>query len=440
MEPILIYYLKVNIALALFYMFYRLCFRQDTFLELRRFLLIVFYPVAFLYPFIDISSWLVNQPQVTDLVQLYESSVYPVVSPFLNTMSMVNDGGVWDISDILFFSGISVYMAGVMVLIFRRASEMKNILYLLFNGERRIVNGMHICYLPHGQEPFSFFKWIFIQPGDDSDDRWKKILLHEKTHISQRHSLDVLLGQFVFIFCWINPFAWLLKKEICMNHEFLADRGVIYSGADKKEYQYYLIGIEHKITAAAELYNYFSVLPLKKIIIMLNKKRTRCIGKMKGLLLIPLVTALLVCTHMGAMARMVSDVVGKSLPDIKVSTVFPASRDSIKPEAKEGPVFTIVAESPEFPGGMEALCAFINKTMKYPKEAVEKKIEGRVVVDFIVNKDGSLSDIKLTKSVNKLLDDEAIRIVKAMPKWEPGKQDGKIVRSRFALPIRFTLK
>lgn len=294
MTPVLLYYLKVNLALALFYLFYRLCFGRDTFLGLRRFLLLAFYPVAFLYPLVDVSYWLTRQPQVSDLVQLYELSVYPVVYPLLGTMDMVNEGNVRNISDVLFLLGIAIYLSGVLMLIFRGITEMGYIFRLLLTGDKKNIAGIRVCSLPGGQEPFSFLRWIFISSQDNRNDRWKKIWLHERAHVRQLHSLDVLLSQFVIVFCWINPFAWLLKKEICMNHEFLADREVIRSGADKKEYQYCLIGMEHTVTAAAELYNYFSVLPLKKRIIMLNKKQTRCIGRVKSLLFIPLVAVLLV--------------------------------------------------------------------------------------------------------------------------------------------------
>lgn len=451
MEPVLIYCLKVNLALALFYLFYRICFEGDTFLGLRRFLLLAFYPVAFLYPFVDITTWLIKQPQMSDLIQLYESSVYPVVSPFLGSISVlstidtVKDEGSQSISDILFISGIVVYLTGVLIFFLRNMAEVGYVFHLLFTRERKRINGIRICVLPDKEEPFSFLRWVFISGKNDREDRWRKVWLHECMHVRQFHSLDVLLSQSVIMLCWINPFAWWLKKEICINHEFLADRGVICNGANKKEYQYYLIGMDRTGTAAAELYNYFSVLPLKKRIIMLNKKQTRCIGQLKGLLFIPLVAVLLVSNHMGAMTRIASDVLEKNLPESFVNPVLPVLQDSLKKETVKADsvnskIHTIVDKCAEFSGGQGALYTFINKTMKYPPEALKDSIAGRVVIEFVVNTDGSLCDIKLLKSRHKLLDDEAVRIVKAMPKWKPGENEGKPVRSRFTLPLNFTLK
>lgn len=102
-------------------------------------------------------------------------------------------------------------------------------------------------------------------------------------------------------------------------------------------------------------------------------------------------------------------------------------------------VFDVVEEMPSFPGGMEGMMTFMMKNMKYPADAQKNKVQGRVMLTFIVNKDGSLKDIKVVRSVYPSLDEEAIRVVKAMPKWTPGKQNGKPVNVRFTVPIVFRL-
>jgi TonB family protein len=94
---------------------------------------------------------------------------------------------------------------------------------------------------------------------------------------------------------------------------------------------------------------------------------------------------------------------------------------------------------PEFPGGQEALMQFLRQEVKYPKEAEEKGLQGRVVVRYIIEKDGSISEVEIVKSVNEYLDAEAIRVVNAMPKWKPGKQKGEPVRVKFTLPVTFRL-
>ena len=101
--------------------------------------------------------------------------------------------------------------------------------------------------------------------------------------------------------------------------------------------------------------------------------------------------------------------------------------------------FDVVEQMPEFPGGQEALMQFLRQEVKYPKEAFKDGVQGRVVVQFVVEKDGSISEVEVVKKVNEHLDAEAVRVVNAMPKWKPGKQKGENVRVKYTLPISFRL-
>ncbi len=103
-------------------------------------------------------------------------------------------------------------------------------------------------------------------------------------------------------------------------------------------------------------------------------------------------------------------------------------------------VFDVVEEMPQYPGGMQAMITYLQENVTYPKDAQEKKISGRVLVTFIVEKDGSVSNVETVKSVFPSLDEEAVRIVKGMPNWKPGKQSGKVVRVKYTLPVSFSLK
>lgn len=111
-----------------------------------------------------------------------------------------------------------------------------------------------------------------------------------------------------------------------------------------------------------------------------------------------------------------------------------------QPEATDDKIFQVVEDQPEFPGGMEALMKHLSKEIKYPKEAQDKGTQGRVIVQFVVRKDGSITDAKVMKPVDPLLDAEALRVVSEMPNWTPGKQRGEAVNVRFTLPVMFRLK
>ena len=107
---------------------------------------------------------------------------------------------------------------------------------------------------------------------------------------------------------------------------------------------------------------------------------------------------------------------------------------------KEQKVFDIVEQMPEYPGGMEALFKYLSENVKYPEDAKNQKIEGRVLASFIVEVDGSISDVKIAKPVFPSLDAEAVRVLSGMPNWIPGKQGGKAVRTKFTVPIAFNLR
>lgn len=112
----------------------------------------------------------------------------------------------------------------------------------------------------------------------------------------------------------------------------------------------------------------------------------------------------------------------------------------VEEASDEGEIFQVVEQMPEFPGGMQALMAYLSKNIKYPSVAQDNGIQGRVLVSFVVNKDGSIVDPEVIKSVDAALDKEAMRVIKAMPKWNPGKQRGKPVRVKYTVPVLFRLQ
>ena len=114
--------------------------------------------------------------------------------------------------------------------------------------------------------------------------------------------------------------------------------------------------------------------------------------------------------------------------------------EPVKPKEEENKVFDVVEQMPSFPGGMAALMAYLQKSIKYPPVAEENGIQGRVVCTFVVERDGSVTDVKVAKSVDPSLDKEAVRVVSAMPKWIPGKQNGQSVRVKYTLPVTFRLQ
>jgi periplasmic protein TonB len=126
------------------------------------------------------------------------------------------------------------------------------------------------------------------------------------------------------------------------------------------------------------------------------------------------------------------------LPVILLIVIIPALSFS-QNEINQDPVFTVVETEPVYPGGQEALMSFIKDNLVYPKEAKEKGVEGTVFASFIIEKDGSVSSLKIIKSVGSGCDEEVLRVLNLMKKWKPGQQNGKKVRVQFNLPVKFSM-
>jgi TonB family protein len=269
--------------------------------------------------------------------------------------------------------------------------------------------------------PFSFFNMIFINKYKHSDEEISQIIMHEQTHVKGHHSIDRMLVESLLMVCWWNPFVWLIKREVVINLEYLADKGVLSKGVDSRDYQYHLLRLTNH-GAAVQLVNKFDVLQLKKRIMMMNRiKSSR--GKLaKYLMVLPLTLALITANSIFAASNEIS---GNEPPPEKTQA--------------EDEVFVVVEETPTFPGGMEALTRYLNDSIRYPKIAVDNGIEGRVIASFVVAKDGSIKDVSVVRGVDPSLDKEAVRVIENMPKWNPGKQRNVAVNVKFTMPVQFSL-
>lgn len=532
----LAYFLKVNVAIVLFYAFYRLFFYKDTFFGWRRTALLCFFAVSAAVPLLNIQTWITEQEPMVAMADLYASVVLP-------ELTVGTEVAPTDWKSILSEYANIAYWGIAALLMIRLIMQLAGIIRLTCRCRKIQIGNTSIHLLPKADWPFSFFHWIFIHPSSHTEEEFNEILTHEQTHARQWHSIDVIISELVCIFCWCNPFAWLMKREIRTNLEYMADARVLENGYDSKTYQYHLLGLSHQ-KAAATIYNSFNVLPLKKRIKMMNKKRTKEIGRTKYLMFLPLAALLMIVSNIETVARTtkkiavevieavdpqteqpapevqdpqvapqpeqdtktvtykgkVVDKDGKPIQGVKILSVpnstptevttqadgsfeFKASpkakllflyQDGNKkkgisftderlpkenktnwtivynekwnevmqsdPGTPDNPIFEVVEHMPEFTGGgMPALMEYLSKNIKYPEAAMKKGIQGRGIVQFVVEKDGSITNVKILRSVDPELDKEAVRVVSAMPKWKPGTQRGEAVRVRFTVPVMFRL-
>ena len=323
------------------------------------------------------------------------------------------------------------------------------------------------------KDKISSFSWMnyIVMSEDDYADHPEYILRHERAHVAARHSWDILACDLLIVFQWFNPAAWLLKSELQAAHEYEADHRVLASGVNAVDYQLFLIrkSAGEKLFSAANNLNQYS---LKNRITMMKKTKSNKWGRCKILAALPVAATAMVAFATPKAESLTREITRES--DALVSAVKQVASDSLKLKGKPVGILVIkdndetyraVEESPEegkaevitektpdgkdiydavdvmpqFPGGVEAMVSFINENIKYPMEAAEQHMQGRVIVQFTVNEDGQISDATVLRSVDPALDAEALRVVNSTPKWTPGKQDGKTVKVHYVLPIKFNI-
>jgi len=408
----LMYLIKANVVLVVLFGFYQLISAGDTFFKWRRLSLLTVYVLSLLLPTIDLSV-LVNETAPL-------GNILPRVAYNLPEVMVKPTRDAFDWQRL----AVWLYAVVALALLLRVLWQVVVVCRLAQRSERATLHGTAVCLLTGDYSPFSFFRWIFVNPVNKTPSQVKQILTHEQTHVAQWHSVDALLSQLFVAAFWFNPVAWLMRLQVRNNLEYLADRSVISGGTDKKAYQYHLLAVAYR-TNVATITNNFNVLPLKKRIKMMNKQTSNPLARFKYLLFVPLAVALLAMNSTAMRANVQKKVVKSTKVTKKTGTT--------------DKVYEVCEQMPTFPGGDAALMKYLAENVKYPALAIKAQEQGRVVVSFTVEKDGAISDVKVARSVTPSLDAEAVRVVKAMPKWTPGKQDGQLVRVRYNVPVSFKL-
>lgn len=425
----MIYLLQVNLGIILFYALYKLICTRDTLFNSRRLILMLALILPFIIPLIDIREWMETRDSLVMLTNFDYSTTIPEI--VVGTAGSEPGNQVFVISEWI----KNIYIAGILALSVRLIVQTISLYLIILRTPEKTVNGIRIKCMKDKSGPFSFFNWIFLNPDNVKEEEMSEILTHEMAHVRQKHSIDVIISELVNICCWINPFAWLMKREVRLNLEFLADRKVMDAGFATKSYQYHLLGLTYSHKYG--LSNNFNFSHLKQRIIMMNKKKTNGAGHIKYALFAIPAFALLLAGNISCSSE------ATKTDDVKENAA------TVKPDVEEVPIdkpvtkdeaFAVVEQMPEFPGGMKELMSFLSKNIKYPKAAQENGIQGRVIVQFVVEKDGTPTEFKVMRSVDPALDAEALRVMQEMPKWKPGMQRGQVVRVKYTVPVTFRLQ
>ena len=556
------YLIQINLYLTLFYAFYLLFLRNETFFNLNRAYLLsaAFFSISI--PLIR-NEWFKGL-FFTERVQQNWSSVNVMVME--GFASPIKEESNWLLGDYLTFVYLFVMLFLVVRLTFR-----------LIKVQKMLNSDNH-------PEAFSFFRKVRVNQDLPQKEQIEK---HEQTHAKQLHTADVLFFEILGIINWFNPITYLYKKSIRQIHEFIADEQALHLQSNKKDYALLLFSKSFGINPNSLTNNFFNQSLLKRRIMMLQKPKSRKTAILKyGLsaplfliamvlssatisenktikqienqiqptqplaeIMLPKVVEVLVTDNkkeevivekpiiksvitgeFDALKKHLSrtlkyplnarfkGVVGKvgvefsinnngiitsskaiSIPneELKNEAISALSSFSEKLNAEAGtysiilnfimigekneskidnetnfgvlknfigevvisaydyalnevkvvgyastndePIFTNVEVLPGFPGGLQAFQKFLGENLKYPEIAKKNNIQGRVFLSFVVEKDGSLSTIKVARGIGSGCDEEAVRVISISPKWTPGMQNGKAVRVSYTVPIFFQL-
>ena len=439
------YILRSAICLVLFYLGYRLLLNRDTFHRFNRYALLSGFVLAALLPFVRVA---VEQPSPLGQA-MYD------MEEWMRLATPVEPAAVASPAFSFYSIGLAIYLVGMLFFAVRFLWGVANLFRLIRSGHcERLADGGWLVVHRLPLAPFSWLRYIFLSECD-MQSKPELILAHEQAHIRMGHTWDLLFTELFLWLQWFNPAAWLLRKELQSVHEFEADAAVLGMGYDSKEYK--LLLIEKAVGSSRyTLANSFNHSSLINRITMMQKRKSNPWARMKYAFVLPVAATAMAAFARPEISRQMAEISSAKITDLS-RMVQTTAAERTRPEAidtttsarevmvtgyaqfTDNKVYESAEVMPEFPGGEVELLKFVAKRVKYPTEAQRKGAQGRVIVKFVVETNGSISNIHVVKGIDPLLDAEAIRVCTTMPTWAPARQEGKAVRCYYTIPVTFGL-
>ena len=544
MAEFLIYDLKVAVLIAAFYFCYRLLMERETMHRLNRIVLLSSILLSLVLPLcvITLHKTIEVEPmRVVDHPELVITELGTLSTEESNIQSVETNR--MEFVKYLFQPSIifAFFIIGVVCRLLYIANSYRHLRRMIKDSEQHsLEDGVTLAVVDLPVAPFSWMHTIVLSRIDYEECN-PSILAHERGHILQHHSWDIVFVEVLTALQWFNPVVWLLRRDLRTIHEYEADASVLSSGSDVSQYIQLLMR-KAMGTKACILANGINNSTIKKRINMMLVNKSPRRNSLKLLALLPIVGITLALNaetvtdvvykndepqkqvpvkkgkkdatiktnaNQGIQVIEVSEAANKEktsettvkqetepnmavlilntkkkgeepllIVDKKIATIeqvraLPrdavasvgtmreeAAISSYGEKAKYGAliittvkhqkeiyneqisqpdVFDKVDEAPQFPGGMAGMMQYLSSNIRYPEDAREAGTQGRVIVSFIVEKDGSISNAKVAKPTYSSLDNEALRVVSNMPKWTSGKQNGEAVRVKYSIPVSFRL-
>lgn len=423
MNWILDVWIEGSLTLAIGLLFYRLVLEKLTFFDWNRLFLLVLLALSVLIPFL---SFEFANPEIAlaeFTLPTFEIGQVPVQSTSIGWLDFI----FW-----IYWIGFAVAMTRVVAGLLKPFFQLQLVDKITYQGHKIAV---HPSF-----EPASYFGYILLPSFDPEDQDQRQILLHESVHVTKKHSFDLLFTHLFKAIFWFNPLVYLFEKLLREVHEFQADQGVTQSFS-QFDYSRLLLRLIVK-DKSWQLTNNFNQFQTKKRILMMNREKSNSVSKSRFLMVLPLVSLLILvfaCDQNLADDETIN-------PDNVVEVINENGDSELKEmvngkliEVSADEIFDVVEDQPKPVGGMQAWNEYLAANINYPAQAKEMEIEGTVIAVFVINTDGSITDVELLRGIGGGCDEEALRVIQNAPNWEPGKQRGREVRTRMRLPIRFKL-
>lgn len=421
--------LQIIVFHLLFLAMYELFLKRETFFNGNRAYLLLTSLVAVILPFVKFGFIQQNIPQLHQM-ELSSIVLGTITSEVGNTTLSINT-----ILPTIWYIGM-----GVSSLIF--SVKLLNLYRLRSTGTSEDLQGIKMTIVPNSDVAFSFLNRIYL--GEQvSEENKTEIIAHEKIHIQQKHSWDLLYFELLRIAFWFNPFVYVYQNKIATLHEYIADSKIIYT-TDRRDYYLGLLASAFQTEKISFVNTFFKESLIKKRIIMLQKTKSHKMKLAKYFLVLPLMGLMLTYSAQAQETKVTE------VKEEKIVEIQNLSNQKDVQEIDEVP-FAIIDKIPVYPGcvgdNIELKNCMSLKVSEVVTEnfnvelASELGLEGRqrIKVDFIIDESGNVTSIT-ARAPHPALEEEAIRVVNGLPKMKPGMHEGKKVKVLYSLPIVFDIQ
>ena len=437
----LAYSLLASTLLIVVWAVYKCVLANTGCFRFNRILLLSCITLAFVFPIFILNSFWVADIMENNI----EIAFNPVEIAYIANTVSEQITPIWDYI-------VTLYLIGVIVMILYFLVSLVRLALFILKGEHIKQDDCRIILHRHNSvAPFAWCGYIMM-PRRDWYEFGQMIVCHEKAHIECRHWIDLLFMQAAIIITWYCPAIWLLRNELHTLHEYEADSRVLASGVKREEYQIFLI---KKTVGArfATLSNCLNHSSLKKRITMMLSSKPTGKARVRAFVMVPAMALALIGLATPAVSAVINEVSAatpvedlrykiseKSDDSIRVTERYSDVAVTEKADGADAVPFSKTETAPNFPGGKDKLAEFVNKNISFPESAyVNGILDMDAVVQLTIAKDGVVKEARIVKSSGQVLDAEALRVARMLPKFHPGLNGGLPAESSYTLAFNYSV-